>query len=219
MFFSTSSFFSSGINVNIQGVCNMMTSGATKRYWRFGWGYWLHFLLFRPWNWRQHPLLKVQYLCVNAASFVRIFISPAAGTSNSHRINMFLWRMTTQFNRDFCEFSILFKNTGILYNGCMWIDYHFWRDVHSPVCRTAAQIILSIDFSALWHQSIPHAQISVRTVQNPTDNGKLHITSANRQTPASGLPRTQLESREVWRSYSSVAEDLKSSATLRLVNL
>ena len=88
-----------------------MPSRLVKRYRHFGWRSCLNFffLLCRPWRWRQHAPPKLQYVGINATSYLRISLSTAVGASNSLRINVFLWRATTQFIRNNCQLWILYK--------------------------------------------------------------------------------------------------------------
>lgn len=208
-YFSASWNFASGICVKIQGYWGIMPSRVLKRYRHFGWRHCLHFcfLLCRPWRWRQHALPKLQYLCINATSYLRISISTAVSASNSLRINMSLWKATTKFIRDNCQLWILYKVPVILYTDCVWINCYFWREVQNPLCRTAAQIILSIDFGALWHQRYcaflkrcqNHTDTS-RTELTPANNGTLPVPSTNRQTHIYGITQTQFVSCEMWDS-------------------
>jgi len=185
-----------------------MPSRVVKRYWNFRWRRCLHFfLLCRPWRWRQHALPKLQYLCINAMSYLIISISAAVRASNSIRISVSLWRAITQFIRDICQLWILIKYRYFVHWLCMDkllflessaepsvsdcstgnSEYRFRCPLTSDVLRINKSVS-----EPYWHQQTMGRYLSFPQIARPI---------------FLGITRTQFVSCEVWGSHSISVED------------
>jgi hypothetical protein len=185
-----------------------MPSGVVNRYRHFGWRRCLRFfLLCRSWRWRQHAFPKLQYLCINAKSYIRISISTAVIASNSLRISVYLWRATTQFIKGICQLWILIKYRYFVHWLCM--DELLFLEGSAELCVSDCSTdnsdyrfrcpltskVLRIDKSVsetYWHQQTMGCYLSFPQIARPI---------------FLGITRTQFVSCEVWGSHSISAED------------